>query len=135
MGTFDEFAKHGPNILGGRDILGDAEARNRKTRAMMTKMKTLPTPYGNRILVRRAEAESKSKGGIVLPDVSKEKPTAGLVLKVPEGVWSEEKGEYESLDILEGSTVIFSRYGGTEIDVDGETLVILNADDVLAVMP
>jgi chaperonin GroES len=102
---------------------------------MTTKTKTLPIPYGNRILVRRAEAESKSKGGIVLPDVSKEKPTTGMVLKVGEGVWDAARAEWDEIGLSEGETVLFSRYGGTEIDVDGETLVILNADDVLAVMP
>jgi chaperonin GroES len=101
----------------------------------MTKTKTLPIPHGNRILVRRAAAEAKSKGGIVLPDVSKEKPTTGEVLAVGEGRHSE-SGSFTHLPgVAVGETVVFSRYGGTEIDVAGETLVILNADDVLAVLP
>jgi chaperonin GroES len=101
---------------------------------MTTKTKTLPIPYGNRILVRRAEAESKSKGGIVLPDVSKEKPTMGTVLASGRGRMTD-GGDLVSTGFVPDDVVIFSRYGGTEIDVDGETLVILNADDVLAVMP
>jgi chaperonin GroES len=98
-----------------------------------TKSKTLPIPHGNRILVRRDEIESKSKGGIVLPDVAKEKPTTGEVLRVGEGRLLED-GTYSGLQGFMGQIVIFSRYGGTEIDVDGETLVVLNADDVLAVI-
>lgn len=97
-----------------------------------TARSTYPIPYGNRILVRRDDAESESKGGILIPDVSKEKPTEGKVLCVGEGRMNEH-GIVVVPNIRRGAAVVFSRYAGTEIDHDGETLVVLNADDVLAV--
>jgi chaperonin GroES len=89
-------------------------------------------PLGDRIVVRTAEAEETTVSGLVIPDTAKEKPQQGEVLAVGPGARSEQSGELIPLDIEAGDTVVYSKYGGTEITLDGEELLILNARDVLA---
>ncbi|MFZ4585686.1 MAG: co-chaperone GroES [Acidimicrobiia bacterium] len=88
-------------------------------------------PLEDRIVVRVSEAEETTASGLVLPDTAKEKPQQGTVLAVGPGRVAD-SGERIALDITEGDTVIFSKYGGTEVEVDGEDLLILSGRDVLA---
>ena len=89
-------------------------------------------PLEDRIVVRPAEAEEMTVSGLVIPDSAKEKPQQGEVLAVGPGRRSEQSGEIIQLDIAVGDTVVYSKYGGTEINIEGEDLLILNARDVLA---
>jgi chaperonin GroES len=91
-------------------------------------------PLEDRIVVRPNEAEEKTVSGIVIPDTAKEKPQQGEVLAVGPGRRSEQTGELIPLDVKTGDTVVYSKYGGTEIVVEGEDLLILTARDVLAVV-
>ncbi|MGQ0826099.1 MAG: co-chaperone GroES [Actinomycetota bacterium] len=89
-------------------------------------------PLEDRIVVRQAEAEEKTTSGLVIPDTAKEKPQQGEVLAVGPGRHSEQTGELIPLDLKPGDTVVYSKYGGTEITIDGDDLLILNGRDVLA---
>jgi len=89
-------------------------------------------PLEDRILVRPSEPEEVTASGLVIPDTAKEKPQEGEVLAVGPGRRSENTGEIIPLDVGVGDTVIYSKYGGTEIRLDGEDLLILNGRDVLA---
>ena len=89
-------------------------------------------PLEDRIVVRTAEAEEKTVSGLVIPDTAKEKPQQGEVLAVGPGRRSENTGELIPVDVAVGDTVVYSKYGGTEITVDGEDVLILSSRDVLA---
>jgi chaperonin GroES len=89
-------------------------------------------PLDDRIVVRPSEAEEKTASGLVIPDTAKEKPQQGEVLAVGPGRRAENTGELIPLDIKDGDKVVYSKYGGTEITVDGEDLLILTSRDVLA---
>ena len=89
-------------------------------------------PLEDRIVVRPAEAEEMTVSGLVIPDTAKEKPQQGEVLAVGPGRRAENSGELIALDLAVGDTVIYSKYGGTEITIDGEDLLILSGRDVLA---
>ena len=91
-------------------------------------------PLDDRIVVRPSEAEEKTASGLVIPDTAKEKPQQGEVLAVGPGRRSENTGELIPVDVAAGDTVVYSKYGGTEITVDGEDLLILSARDVLAIV-
>ncbi len=91
-------------------------------------------PLADRILVRRIEEQETRKGGIIIPDTAKEKPQEGAVLAVGPGRWSDDGGKHFALDIKVGDTVLYSKYGGTEVTVDGEDLLILTSRDVLAIV-
>lgn len=88
-------------------------------------------PLGERVLVKPMAKEEITKGGIVLPDTVKEKPQEGEVLAVGVGKRSD-KGEYIPMEIKVGDIVLYAKYGGTEIKLDGEDLIILRESDVLA---
>ena len=90
-------------------------------------------PLEDRIIVRPSEAEQTTVSGIVIPDTAKEKPQQGEVVAVGPGRRSEQTGELIPVDGKAGDVVVYSKYGGTEITVDGEDLLILNGRDVLAV--
>jgi chaperonin GroES len=90
-------------------------------------------PLEDRIVVRPAEAEEKTASGLVIPDSAKEKPQQGEVLAVGPGRRSD-TGELIPLDINVGDTVVYSKYGGTEITIEGEDLLILAGRDVLAIV-
>jgi chaperonin GroES len=87
-------------------------------------------PLGDRVLVRTVEQEEVTASGLVLPDTAKEKPQRGKVIAVGEGRYVD--GERVPLDVTEGDEVIYSRYGGTEVKVEGEELLILSEHDILA---
>src|SRR5207244_8424500 len=89
-------------------------------------------PLDDRIVVRPGEQEETTASGIVIPDSAKEKPQQGEVLAVGPGRRAEQSGELVPMDIKAGDTVVYSKYGGTEITVDGEDLLILTSRDVLA---
>ncbi len=89
-------------------------------------------PLEDRIVVRPSEAEETTVSGLVIPDTAKEKPQQGEVLAVGPGRRADQTGEVIPLDIAVGDTVIYSKYGGTEITIDGEDLLILTSRDVLA---
>jgi chaperonin GroES len=100
---------------------------------MATGTKTNVRPLEDRILVRPEEGQETTISGIVIPDTAKEKPQEGVVLAVGPGKRNED-GELIPLDVKEGDRVLYSKYGGTEITVDGEDLLILSSRDALAVL-
>ena len=89
-------------------------------------------PLEDRIVVRSSEPEETTVSGLVIPDTAKEKPQQGEVLAVGPGRRSEDTGEVIPMDLKVGDTVVYSKYGGTEILIDGEDLLILTSRDVLA---
>ena len=91
-------------------------------------------PLEDRILVQPLDAEQKTQSGLVIPDTAKEKPQEGTVVAVGPGRWDEDGEKRIPLDVAEGDTVIYSKYGGTEIKYNGEEYLILSARDVLAVV-
>ncbi|MEZ5233301.1 MAG: co-chaperone GroES [Acidimicrobiia bacterium] len=91
-------------------------------------------PLEDRIVVRPLEAEERTASGLVIPDTAKEKPQQGEVLAVGPGKRSEQTGELIPSDVKVGDRVVYSKYGGTEISVEGEDLLILSSRDVLAVV-
>ena len=91
-------------------------------------------PLDDRIVVEPNEAEQTTASGLVIPDTAKEKPQQGKVLAVGPGKRAENTGDLIPLDISEGQTVLYSKYGGTEVTVDGKDLLILSSRDVLAVV-
>ncbi len=90
-------------------------------------------PLEDRIVVKPEDAESTTASGLVIPDTAKEKPQQGSVLAVGGGRRSD-SGDLIPMDVNEGDTVVYSKYGGTEITIDGDDLLILSARDVLAVV-
>jgi chaperonin GroES len=90
------------------------------------------TPLGDKVVVQRTEAEETTAGGIVLPDSAKEKPAEGRVLSVGDGRLSSD-GSRIPLQVHDGDRVLFSSYAGTEIEVDGQALLIMSESDILAV--
>jgi chaperonin GroES len=89
-------------------------------------------PLGDRVIIESLEAETVTASGIVLPDTAKEKPQRGRVLAVGDGRWDE--GTRVPLDVSVGDEVIYSKYGGTEVKVDGDDVLILSEHDILAVV-
>ena len=90
-------------------------------------------PLGDRIVVKALESETTSAGGIVLPDSAKEKPQRGEVLAVGPGKLLD-SGKRSTIDVAVGDKVVYSKYGGTEIKVGGEEVIILRGDDILGVL-
>ena len=88
-------------------------------------------PLGDRLIVQAIEEEETTASGIVLPDTAKEKPQRGKVLAVGDGALNDD-GERTPVDVAEGDEVLYSKYGGTEITVDGDDLLVLRESDVLA---
>ena len=90
-------------------------------------------PLQDRIIVKRVQEEEKTKGGIIIPDTTKEKPIEGKVIAVGNGKVLED-GKVRPLDIKAGDTILFSKYAGTEIKIDGVDHLILREEDVLGVV-
>jgi chaperonin GroES len=90
-------------------------------------------PLGNRLVVKPVEQENSTPSGIILPETAKEKPQKGEVLAVGPGERND-KGERVALDIAVGDVVMYAKYGGTEVKVDGDKLLILRESDVLAII-
>ena len=91
------------------------------------------TPLHDRLLVRRIEEAETTRGGIILPDTAKEKPQEGEVVSVGKGKINEE-GKVRPLDVKEGDRILFGKYSGTEIKLDGEEFIIMKEDEVLGIL-
>ncbi|HLQ37513.1 MAG TPA: co-chaperone GroES [Planctomycetota bacterium] len=91
------------------------------------------TPLGDRVLVKRIEADEKTKGGIILPDTAKEKPREGVVIAVGNGKVLE-SGQRQPMNVKVKDRVLFSSYAGSEIKLDGDEMMILGEDEILAVI-
>jgi len=90
-------------------------------------------PLQDRVIVKRVAEETKTKGGIIIPDSAKEKPVEGLVMAVGRGKVLDD-GKLRELDVKKGDRVLFGKYAGTEIKIDGEEALILREDDILGVI-
>ena len=90
-------------------------------------------PIGEKILVKRLEAEAKTAGGIVLPDTAKEKPKEGKVIALGDGKVLD-SGERAAFQVKKGERIIFSSYAGTEVTVDGQEYMLMSEDDILAII-
>jgi chaperonin GroES len=90
-------------------------------------------PLGDRVLVRRVEEEEKTKGGIIIPDTAKEKPQEGKVVAVGPGA-RDETGKIHALELKEGDRILFGKWSGSEIKLEGEDLLIMKESDVLGVI-
>lgn len=90
-------------------------------------------PLGDRILIKPLEAEEKTKGGIILPDTAKEKPQEGKVAAIGKGR-TLESGKMEPLEVKVGNKVLYGKYSGTEIKIDGEDHLIVKEEDILAIV-
>ncbi|WP_207461897.1 co-chaperone GroES [Azospirillum sp. SYSU D00513] len=90
-------------------------------------------PLHDRVLVRRVESDTRTKGGIIIPDTAKEKPQEGEVLAVGPGA-RDESGKLTALDVKAGDRVLFGKWSGTEVRIDGEDLLIMKESDILGVI-
>src|SRR5215218_2033374 len=90
-------------------------------------------PLHDRVLVRRVEAEEKTAGGIIIPDTAKEKPQEGEVLAVGAGT-RDDSGKLNALDVKAGDRILFGKWSGTEVRVDGEELLIMKESDILGIV-
>ena len=90
-------------------------------------------PLGDRVLVKRVEEESKTKGGIIIPDTAKEKPQEGEVVAVGPGA-RDDAGKIQPLDVKAGDRILFGKWSGTEVKIDGDDLLIMKESDVLGVV-
>ncbi|SIT78383.1 co-chaperone GroES [Pontibaca methylaminivorans] len=91
------------------------------------------TPLHDRVLVRRVESEEKTSGGLIIPDTAKEKPAEGVVVAVGEGA-RDESGKRITPDVKEGDRVLFGKWSGTEINLDGEELLIMKESDIMGII-
>ena len=91
------------------------------------------TPLHDRVLVRRIEGDAKTSGGLIIPDTAKEKPQEGEIVAVGAGA-KDEDGERIAMDVKAGDRILFGKWSGTEIKLDGEDLVIMKESDILGVM-
>jgi chaperonin GroES len=91
-------------------------------------------PLHDRVLVRRLEEEEKTKGGIIIPDTAKEKPMQGEIIAVGPGAVDEKSGKRVALDVRVGDRVLFGKWSGTEVKIDGQELVIMKESDLMGVI-
>ncbi len=90
-------------------------------------------PLHDRVVVRRLEAEERTKGGIIIPDTAKEKPQEGEVIAVGPGA-RDENGQIQALDVKVGDRILFGKWSGTEVRIDGEDLLIMKESDIMGVI-
>jgi chaperonin GroES len=90
-------------------------------------------PLGDRVLVKRVEEATTTKGGIIIPDTAKEKPQEGEVIAVGSGI-RDEDGKFVALDVSVGDRVLFGKWSGTEVKIEGEDLIIMKESDILGVL-
>src|SRR3954454_22385271 len=114
-------------LEGGPHHEGDSVPAKRGAPAMAIR------PLQDRVIIKRLKEEEKSKGGIIIPDTAKEKPIEGKVVAVGNGKVLED-GTVRKLDVKAGDTVLFGKYSGTEVKIDGEEHLILREDDILGVI-
>ncbi len=91
------------------------------------------TPLHDRVVVRRLESDEKSKGGIIIPDTAKEKPSEGEVLSVGPGA-RDENGKVVSLDVKKGDRILFGKWSGTEVKINGDELLIMKESDIMGIL-
>ena len=91
-------------------------------------------PLGDRVIVRAIDEEETTASGLLLPDTAKEKPQKGEIVAAGEGRWDEDGEKRVPLDVSKGDDVLYSKYGGTDIKVDGEDLLVLRESDILAIV-
>ena len=91
-------------------------------------------PLHDRVVVKRIDAEEKTKGGIIIPDTAKEKPQEGEVVAVGNGKRSEKDGTLQTLDVKVGDRILFGKYSGSDIKVDGEEYMIMREDEILGIL-
>ncbi|MFZ2619357.1 MAG: co-chaperone GroES [Alphaproteobacteria bacterium] len=91
-------------------------------------------PLHDRVVVKRLDAEERTKSGIIIPDTAKEKPQQGLIVAVGEGKWDEDGEKRIPLDVKVGDKVLFAKWGSNEIKLDGEELLVMKEDDIIAIM-
>jgi chaperonin GroES len=91
-------------------------------------------PLGDRVVAQATKAEEQTKSGLFIPDTAKEKPQKGTVIAVGDGRWDDEGSKRIPLDVSKGDTILYSKYGGTEIKLDGEEYLILSERDILAIV-
>jgi chaperonin GroES len=91
------------------------------------------TPLHDRVLVERVEGDDKTKGGLIIPDTAKEKPAEGMVIAVGAGA-KDEDGDRIAMDVKEGDKILFGKWSGTEVTVDGKELLIMKESDILGVI-
>ncbi len=90
-------------------------------------------PLGDRVLIKRVEEEQKTKGGIIIPDTAKEKPQEGQVIAVGPGA-RDDNGKVQPLDVRKGDRILFGKWSGTEVKIDGDDLLIMKESDILGVV-
>jgi chaperonin GroES len=90
-------------------------------------------PLADRVLIRRVEEEAKTKGGIIIPDTAKEKPQEGEVVAVGPGAWDED-GKRIAMDVAVGQRILFGKWSGSEVKIDGEDLLIMKESDILGIL-
>ena len=90
-------------------------------------------PLHDRVIIKRTEEEEKTKGGIIIPDTAKEKPVEGIIVAVGDGKVLED-GTKSPLEVKEGNRVLFGKYAGTEINIEGEEHLIMKEDDIIAIV-
>lgn len=91
-------------------------------------------PLGDRLIVRRLDAEEKTKSGIIIPEAAKEKPQQGEVLAVGPGAWDKDGKSRVKMDVKVGDTVLFGKWGATDIKLEGEEILVLKEDDIIAIL-
>ena len=123
-------AREGGRIRACFDSRRRVKSWHSKVTSAKKEMQMRLKPLGDRIVIRQIEAEDVTASGIVLPDTAQEKPQRGEVLAVGEGRYDD--GVRVPLDLVVGDEVIYSKYGGTEVEIDGEDLLIIRESDVLA---
>ena len=90
-------------------------------------------PLGDRVVIRRVEEEAKTKGGIIIPDTAKEKPQEGEVIAVGPGA-RDDNGKVQPLDVKKGDRILFGKWSGSEVKIDGEDLLIMKESDILGIL-
>jgi len=112
---------------------GKRNAIQTETKKRSSRMATKLTPLHDRIVVRRVEEAETTRGGIIIPDSAKDKPQEGEVIAVGRGK-TNDKGETFPLDVKEGDRILFGKYAGTEIKIDGEDFLIMREEEVLGIL-
>src|SRR5262249_42093964 len=128
------FGTRGWRVLSAfRNILESQTVTSRVTRREEPMAKTKFRPLHDRVVVRRIDAEEKSKGGIIIPDTAKEKPSQSETIAVVPG-GSDEAGKLIPIDLKTGDKVLFGKWSGTEVKIDGEELLIMKESDIMGVI-
>jgi chaperonin GroES len=124
-------AKHPPSAA--LHAAGLAEIIEPKLQGELEMAATKFRPLHDRVVVRRLEGEEKTKGGIIIPDTAKEKPMEGEVIAVGPGARGED-GKLHPLDVKKGDKIIFGKWSGTEVKIDGEELLIMKESDIMGII-